>query len=101
MSHSANPEKTYSHQKSQIFYTKILFRLWKKDRILQSLYEKAPIMESLHKKECLMAEIFIKKETLPKLFYYELYKVIITIDISVEPTCASAYIRKIRQFVHR
>ena len=43
---------------------------------------------------------FIKKETLPKVFYYKLYKVLIDIDICVEHSWKSAYIRKIVQPVY-
>ena len=50
---------------------------------------------SLFKTEHLEAHGFIKKETLPKVFYYELDKVLIYIDIYVEHT-----IRKIKQPIH-
>ena len=56
---------------------------------LITIFLKAPIIESLFKTEHL--------ETLPKVFYYEFYKVLIDIDICVEHPRKSAYIRKIMQ----
>ena len=50
---------------------------------------------SLFKTEHLEAHGFIKKETVPKVFYYELDKVLIYIDIYAEHT-----IRKIKQPIH-
>ena len=72
----------------------------KQERILQSSYKKALILEPLFKTEHLETYSFIKKETQPKVFYYELYKVSIDIDICVEHPWKSAYIRKIMQPVH-
>ena len=47
------------------------------------------------KTEHLEVQGFLKKETPPKVFYYELRRVLVEINICVEHTWKSAYIRKI------
>ena len=72
----------------------------KKERIWQTSYEKAPILESLFKTEHLESYCFIEKRLYQKVFYYELYKVLIVADICVEHPCKRVYIRKIRELIH-
>ena len=57
-------------------------------------------MESLFKTEYLESYGFIKKETLPKVFYYKLYKDLIDTDICLEHPWKSAYTREIMQPIH-
>ena len=71
-----------------------------KERISKSSYEKAYILESPLKTGHLETSSFIKKEALPMMFYYELLKVLIDIDICVEQLWKSAYIGKIMEPVH-
>ena len=56
----------------------LINRCTQKERISQSPYEKAPILEPFFKTEHLETYSFIKKGTLPEVFYNIFYKVFIT-----------------------
>ena len=88
----------YNCQKKANFSNENSFlSLLKKEKLSQSSYKNAPILESLFKIEHVETYSFIKKGTLLKVFYYELYKVLIDIDICVEHPWQSAYMRKITE----
>ena len=61
----------------------------KKEKISKTSYEKASILGSSFKAEHLEAHGFIKRETLPKVFYYEFCKVLIYIDICIVHTIST------------